>query len=125
MQATRYVTALYGRTSKDDDRRVTIEIQQQNLRDWSQRDTSVESVFGEYWDADVSGKLPLWERPEGKRLMEDVNAGRIQSVAVVYVDRFGRTLLDGLQAAAALEKRGVKVVAINDGWDARRNDDPL
>jgi site-specific DNA recombinase len=121
----KYRTALYGRTSKDDPRRVTIEIQQQALRDWSAHDQLVEAVVGEYWDDGVTGKLPLWERPEGKRLVQDVKAGRIQSVAVAYVDRFGRTLLDGLQAAATLETSGVKVVAVNDGWDARRDDSPL
>lgn len=125
MQTKKFITALYGRTSKDDDRRVTIEIQQKSLRDWSTSDPLVDRVFDQYWDDGVTGKLPLGKRPEGKRLMEDVQAGRIQSVAVAYVDRFGRTLLDGLQAAADLEKYKVKVVAVQDGWDARRDDDPL
>jgi site-specific DNA recombinase len=120
-----FVTALYGRTSKDDPRRVTIEIQQATLRDWSTRDSLVASVCGEYWDDGVTGKIPFRERPEGKRLFTDVAAGKIQSIAVAYSDRFGRTLLDGLQAVKEFEERGVKLVAVNDGWDARRNDSPL
>jgi site-specific DNA recombinase len=120
-----FATALYGRTSKDDPKRVTIEIQQQTLREWALRDPLVSSLVGEYWDDGVTGKLPLWERPEGRRLLEDVRAGRIESVAVAYSDRFGRTLLDGLQGVKALEDQGVKLVAVNDGWDARRNDSPL
>lgn len=120
-----FKTALYGRTSKDDPRRVTIDIQKATLRDWSLRDEFIEKVVDEYWDEGVSGKLPLLKRPEGQRLLADVKAGRLDSVAVAYVDRFGRTLLDGLLAAAELEKAGVKVVAVADGWDARRDDDPM
>ncbi len=125
MESKRFVTALYGRTSKDDPKRVTIEIQQKTLHDWAARDQMVESIIAEYWDDGVTGKLPLWERPEGKRLLDDVKNGKIQSVAVAYADRFGRTLLDGLQAVKVLEDSGVKLVAVNDGWDARRNDSPL
>jgi site-specific DNA recombinase len=125
MDQRKFITALYGRTSKDDPKRVTIEIQQQRLRDWSARDPLVESVFAEYWDDGVTGKLPLWERPAGKQLLEAVKAGRVQSVAVLYADRFGRTLLDGLQAVKTLGDHGVKLVAVNDGWDSRRDDNPL
>jgi site-specific DNA recombinase len=121
----KFATALYGRTSKDDPRRVTIEIQQAALKDWAGRDHLVDHVVDEYWDDGVTGKLPLWERPEGRRLLADVQAGRIKSVAVAYADRFGRTLLDGLNAVKLLEDQGVKLVAINDGWDARRDDSPL
>jgi site-specific DNA recombinase len=121
----KYRTGLYGRTSKDDPRRVTIDIQKKALHDWAGRDPLVSEVTDEYWDDGITGKLPLHERPEGRRLLADVQAGRIEAVAVAYVDRFGRTLLDGLQAVKALEDRGVKLVAVEDGWDARRNDGPL
>lgn len=120
-----YRTALYGRTSKDDKRKVTVELQQTTLRPWAVSDPFAGSVVDEYWDEGVSGKIPLWNRPEGVRLLADIDAGKIQSVAVVFIDRLGRTTLDSLQAAAKLEERGVKLVAVNDGWDARRNDDPL
>lgn len=122
---SKFITALYGRTSKDDPKRVTIEIQQQTLRVWSQNDQLVERVVDEYWDDGVTGKIPLWERPQGRRLVEDIKSGRIQSVAVAYADRFGRTLLDGLQAVKLLEDNGVKLVAVTDGWDSRRSDAPL
>jgi site-specific DNA recombinase len=121
----KYVTALYGRTSKDDPRRVTIEIQQTTLRDWAARDGMVERIIEEYWDDGVSGKVEMQDRPAGKRLFDDVLLGKIQAVAVLYSDRFGRTLRDGLNAAKLLENAGVKLVAVNDGWDARRNDAPL
>lgn len=121
-----YRTCLYGRTSKDDDRRCSIENQQGSLRKWSLDDSWVDkSHVGEFWDADVSGKIPLAERPAGKRMLEAIERGEYDSVAVKYADRFGRTTLDGLQAAAELEKRGVKLVTTDEGWDARKNDDPM
>jgi site-specific DNA recombinase len=128
-EAKKFVTRLYGRTSKDDPRRVTIDIQRNTLRTWSLNDQLVEHVAAEYWDDGISGKLPLWERPEGKRLLADVrdglDRGEPQCVAVVFADRFGRTLLDGLQAVKILEDMGAKLIASNDGWDSRRNDSPL
>jgi site-specific DNA recombinase len=125
MSERQYTTGIYGRTSKDDARRLTIENQQIVLRQWATTDPLVSSLVGEYWDDGVSGKTPLWERPAGRRLLEDAEAGRLQALAVVYADRFGRTLLDGLQAVKQLEALGVKLVAVNDGWDARRDDSPL
>lgn len=120
----RWPFGVYGRTSADDPKRVTIEIQQKVLRAWGETDPQAQ-VVDQYWDDGVSGKLPLWERPQGKRLLADVQSGRLKGVAVAYADRFGRTLLDGLQAAKLLEDAGVKLVAVQDGWDSRRNDSPL
>jgi site-specific DNA recombinase len=117
-------TALYGRTSKDDPKRVTIEIQQRFLREWAAADRD-SPLVEEYWDDGVTGKLPLHERPAGRRLLEDVQAGKVGTIAVMYADRFGRTLLDALEAVKRLEPLGVKLVAAHDGWDARRNDSPL
>lgn len=122
---TPLVTALYGRVSKEDRDRMSIEIQQYTLRNWAETDQLVASVYGEYWDDGVSGKIPLWERPNGKRLVEDLKAGQVQAVAAVYCDRFGRTVLDGLKAAAFLEEQKAKIVFILEGWDSRRGDSPM
>lgn len=120
-----YITALYGRTSKDDRKRVTIEIQQDALRKWSSTDDGISVVAAEFWDDGVSGKIPLGERQGGRQLMSLIREGRVKCVAVLYADRFGRTLLHGLQAAAELESMGVKIVCVGDGWDSRRNDSKL
>lgn len=122
---TKFATALYGRTSKDDAKRVTIEIQQARLRRWGKEDDGVSAVVGEFWDEGVSGKIPLGERPAGGEMLSAIKAGQIKCVAVVYADRFGRTLLDGLQAARDLELMGVNIVCVEEGWDGRRKDSPL
>lgn len=118
-------TALYGRTSKDDPKKVTIEIQQQRLHRWGKEDDGVECIAGTFWDEGVSGKIPLAQRPEGGALVNAIRGGIIKCVAVVYADRFGRTLLDGLQAARDLERMGVDIVCVEEGWDGRRKDSPL
>lgn len=117
-------TGLYGRVSKDDPKRMTIELQQKTLSSWVVQDARV-SVAGEYWDEGVSGTIPIWERPKGRQLIRDMEKGMFKNVAVAKADRFGRTLLDGLQAVKRLEDSGVKLIAVDEGWDARRNDSPL
>lgn len=125
MSARKYRTALCGRTSHDDPRTVTIEIQKQRLAAWAAQDDLVGELVGEFFDEGVSGKIPLKDRPKGRELMGLVEQGKVDSVAWMYCDRLGRTLLDGLQAAKDLEAMGIKLVFIDDGWDARRNDSPL
>lgn len=118
-------TALYGRTSHDDPRTVTIQIQQDMLTEWAETDPWVDYVVDTFWDGGVSGKIPLWDRPEGKRLLALVESGQIEAVAVAYADRWGRTLRDGLNAVERLERAGVRLVTVNEGWDGRLNHDPM
>src|SRR5262245_1437455 len=121
----RYRTGLYGRTSKDDRKKVTIDIQKTRLARWAATDDQVAEVAGEYWDDGVSGKVKMADRPDGARLLADVKEGRLDAVAVLYCDRFGRTTKDGLIVADELEDLGVKLTCVEDGWDSRRNDSPL
>src|SRR3712207_4234854 len=58
-----------------------------------------------YKDEAVSGTVPMGERPAGRELLEDANAGKLDVVLAYKLDRIGRTLLvvvdahDRLQAA--------------------------
>ena len=52
------------------------------------------------------------ERPALKRLMADVDAGRIDCVLVYKVDRLSRSLLDFTKIMEALERRGVSFVSV-------------
>jgi len=52
------------------------------------------------------------ERPALKRLMADIDAGRVDCVVVYKVDRLSRSLLDFTQIMEALEKRGVSFVSV-------------
>lgn len=52
------------------------------------------------------------ERPALKRLMTDIDAGRVDCVVVYKVDRLSRSLLDFTQIMEALERRGVSFVSV-------------
>jgi len=52
------------------------------------------------------------DRPALKRLMADIDAGRIDCVIVYKVDRMSRSLLDFTKIMEALEKRGVSFVSV-------------
>jgi site-specific DNA recombinase len=118
-------TALYGRTSKDDPKNCPIDHQKKGLAEWAESDPLVSRVVDGYWDDGVSGTIPIFERPEGRRLRADIEAGKVKCVAVLLVDRFGRNLTDGLNAVRDLVRLGVHLVASLDAWDSRRYDSPL
>jgi site-specific DNA recombinase len=54
-----------------------------------------------------SGTIPLHERPEGKRLLEDAKEGKFQTVLIYRLDRLGRSLLVIVDAHDRLQEAGV------------------
>jgi site-specific DNA recombinase len=84
--------ALYMRVSSEEQReRETIEIQREFLEQY--RHLYELEVAEIYEDDGVSGTVPLHERSEGRRLLEDAREGKFQTVLVYKLDRLGRTLL--------------------------------
>src|SRR5215207_3466666 len=83
---------LYMRVSSEEQRdRETIEIQREFLEQYCQ-------LYGleaaeTYADDGVSGTVPLHERPEGRRLLEDARAKKFETLLVYRLDRLGRSLL--------------------------------
>jgi site-specific DNA recombinase len=51
-------------------------------------------------------------RPAFQRLLQDVDAGRVDVVAVHRIDRLSRSLLDFLQVMQLFERRGVSFVSV-------------
>lgn len=108
--------ALYGRVSTEDQaERGTIAGQVAFLRDFC-RLYSLD-VAGEYFDDGISGTVSLADRPEGRRLIEDVQAGRIQEVIVYRLDRLGRTLRALLDAHDNLAGMGVTIRSATEPFD--------
>jgi site-specific DNA recombinase len=52
------------------------------------------------------------DRPALKRLMADVNAGKVNCIVVYKVDRFSRSLLDFMKMMEILDKHGVNFVSV-------------
>jgi site-specific DNA recombinase len=97
--------ALYLRVSSEEQRgRETIEIQREFLEQY--RNLYELEVAHVYEDDGVSGTIPLHERPEGRRLLEDAKEGKFQTVLVKKLDRLGRTLLVIVDAHDRLAEAG-------------------
>src|SRR5919107_768517 len=100
--------ALYMRVSSEEQRdRETIEIQREFLQEYC-RLYGLE-VAQIYADDGVSGTIPLHERPEGRRLLEDAKEGKFSTLLVYRLDRLGRSLLVIVDAHDRLQACGVAV----------------
>src|SRR4051794_18016132 len=59
------------------------------------------------------------DRPLLMRALERVEAGTTNGVVVAHLDRFGRSLIDGLRAIERIERAGGVFVSVADGFDIR------
>src|SRR3712207_2900139 len=100
--------ALYMRTSSEEQRDAgTIQTQSDSLtRHAAACGFEVAEVYA---DDGVSGTIPLHERPEGRRLLEDAKEGKFQCVLVYKLDRLGRSLLVIVDAHDRLRAAGVSL----------------
>ena len=74
-------------------------------------------VYSWYADDGVSGTIPLEQRPDGARLLADVQAGKIDTVYVYKLDRLGRDALVVLDAINQLEMCGAQVISMTENFD--------
>lgn len=107
---------VYPRVSSDDQaERETIknqvefaekycELHKMNIIDW-------------YKDDGVSGTIPLDQRPEGKRLLEDAKTGKFKTVLIYNMKRLGRKARVTLDAIYQLEEYGVKIKSMTEPFD--------
>jgi site-specific DNA recombinase len=100
--------ALYLRVSSEEQRdRETIEIQRDFLEQY--RNLYELEVADIYKDDGISGTIPLHERVEGRRLLDDAKTGRFDAVLVYKLDRLGRSLLVIVDAHDRLQTAGVSL----------------
>ncbi|CAN5133202.1 recombinase family protein [soil metagenome] len=84
--------ALYLRVSSDEQReRQSIKTQREFFEQYCKLYNL--EVVEVYEDDGVSGTIPLYERPEGRRLLEDAQAKKFETLLVYRLDRLGRSLL--------------------------------
>lgn len=103
--------ALYGRVSTDRQATGTQEVRGKEYIEWKWGKGTQPAV--EFYDADVSGSIPMWNRPGGRqlraRLLSNRNSHeRIQHLVVTKLDRLGRSAIDLLTTLKFLD--GLKIV---------------
>jgi site-specific DNA recombinase len=108
--------ALYMRVSTEDQAdRGTIEAQRDFLRQFASLYQL--PVADEYADDGVTGTLPLRERPEGQRLLQDAEAGRFGCVLVYRLTRLGRSLKALTEAHESLSRFKVTIRSATEPFD--------
>src|SRR5438093_11842328 len=108
--------ALYMRVSTEDQAdRGTIDAQRDFLRQFASLYQL--PVADEYADDGVTGTLPLGERPEGQRLLQDAEAGRFGCVLVYRLTRLGRSLKALIEAHDTLSRFGVTIRSATEPFD--------
>ncbi len=97
--------AIYARVSTEE----------QSVQQQLDRLRSAVKFATEYVDEAVSGRFD--SRPEFDRLKGDMDAGRVQEVYVVKLDRLGRSASSILEFFGRAEKDGVRVVVLDQQID--------
>ncbi len=126
MEGKKYCnTAAYLRLSKDDGdegkaESNSITSQRDLLRSFIRQQDDLE-LYDFYIDDGWSGAN--FDRPGYKRMMEDVQAGKVGCVVVKDLSRLGR---DYIEAGRLIQKTfpalGVRFIAVNDNYDSRTAD---
>ena len=107
--------ATYERVSSEGQRdRETIKTQTDALAARLALEPDVE-IVERYADDGVSGMRPLADRPGGRRLLADAEAGRYSELFLYALDRLGRNLADTAASGRRLERAGVTVVTLREG----------
>ena len=100
--------AIYARVSSEDQaERGTIENQIEFAAKYC--DLHQLEIIDWYKDDGVTGTIPLEQRPEGRRLLEDAQAGRFELLLMYRLDRLGRSARIILNAVYDLEQYGIKI----------------
>jgi site-specific DNA recombinase len=110
--------AIYARVSSPDQaERETILTQLEEVERYLQRDPSFQLV-GKYVDDPSRGPIPLADRPEGRRLLDDAKRRLFDEVWMFKLDRLGRDDIDPLVVRRQLNQLGVKLFALHENIES-------
>ena len=74
-------------------------------------------IVGHYTDEGKSGTLPPLKRPALQRLLEDVQAGKIDMILFTKLDRWFRSVKEYFKVQSVLDKHNVAWKAIHEDYD--------
>lgn len=104
----------YGRASTHK-QSLTEEVQRHKVEEYATRALGEHAYAGFLYDAETSGKQPLFERPAGLRLWCLVQPG--DHVVWAKLDRAFRSVVDGAGTLQMLHAKGVSVHSLDLGLD--------
>lgn len=109
--------ACYERVSTEEQalRGFSIETQIENLTEYCQKNEM--KIVDHYKDAGVSGGKAAFKRPEMARLLEDVEAGKIDMILFTKLDRWFRNVKEYFKVQEILDKYKVEWKAIHEDYD--------
>ncbi len=117
-KSTNYKAALYMRLSKDDDgaaESASITSQRKMLISFAKENDF--SIYDEYVDDGWSGTN--FERPNFMRMIDDIEAKKVNLVITKDLSRLGRDYItSGQYTELYFPSKGVRYIAINDGYDS-------
>ncbi len=112
-----YRVALYMRLSKEDGKRESAGIEGQRLFLRKYAEGMRLEVVEEYVDDGYSGTQ--YDRPAFRRMLSDIEAGRINLVLVKDLSRLGRNYIaTGELTEVYFPEHHVRLIAVNDGYDS-------
>lgn len=66
----------------------------------------------------VSGSIPIYERPGGKKLLQLLNEKKANAIVTIKIDRISRSASDFLESMDSWDKQGVAIHFIDLGGDS-------
>lgn len=109
--------ACYERVSTEEQalRGFSIDTQIDNLTEYCEK--AEMKIVGHYTDEGISGAKPPLKRPALKRLLDDVEAGKIDVILFTKLDRWFRSVKEYFKVQEILDQHKVEWKAIHEDYD--------
>lgn len=108
---------LYERVSTDEQavKGYSIETQKDNLEEYAKKHNM--KIVDHYTDEGISGAKPPLKRPALQRLLDDVQAGKIDVILFTKLDRWFRSVKEYYKVQDILDNNKVEWKAIHENYD--------
>ena len=108
---------LYERVStlEQSSKGYSIDAQKDNLEEYCKKNNL--KIVDHYTDEGISGTKPPLKRPELQRLLDDVQAGKIDMILFTKLDRWFRSVKEYFKVQEILDKYKVEWKAIHENYD--------
>lgn len=123
--ANQYNVAIYCRLSKDDDSKAeSSSISNQKIILTKYVEQQKWHIFDYYVDDGISGTT--FDRPDFKRMIDDIDEGKVNLVITKDLSRLGRDYIKtGFYTDIYFSNKNVRYIAVNDGIDTGKDDNDI